>query len=332
MTYILVDAANMFFRARHVVHGDTETKVGMAMHIIFSSINKCWRDLDGTHVVVCFEGHSWRKDFYAPYKAHRREKSALMSPAEVAEDRAFFDAFDSFQEFLHEKTNVTVLQQQGCEADDFIARWIQTHPNDDHVIVSSDSDFYQLISENVKQYNGVTNQLISIDGIIDDKGRTVMDKKTGEPKVIGDPEWLLFEKCIRGDSSDNIFTAYPRAPKKGSKNRIGMLEAFEDRNGKGFNWNNFMLQRWVDHDGKEHIVRDDYKRNLKLIDLTAQPDNIKEALDAAIVEAVQAEHKRNVGIHLMRFCGVNNLVRVSDMADDHARYLGASYAQKTEGS
>jgi len=322
----------MFFRARHVVRGDTETKVGMAMHIIFSSINKCWRDLNGTHVVVAFEGHSWRKDFYAPYKAHRREKSAQMSPAEVEEDRAFFDAFDAFREFLHEKTNVTVLQSQGCEADDFIARWIQTHPNDDHVIVSSDSDFYQLISENVKQYNGVTNQLMSIDSIIDDKGKPVIDKKTGEPKQVGDPEWLLFEKCVRGDTSDNIFSAYPGARKKGTKNKIGMQEAFEDRNGKGFNWNNFMLQRWVDHDGEEHIVRDDYKRNQHLIDLTAQPDNIKAVLDQAIVEAVQAEHKRQVGVHLMRFCGVNNLVRVSDMADDHARYLGASYANKAESS
>ena len=39
--YILVDAANMFFRARHVVRGeDAETKVGMAYHIMFNSINK----------------------------------------------------------------------------------------------------------------------------------------------------------------------------------------------------------------------------------------------------------------------------------------------------
>ena len=27
------------------------------------------------------------------------------------------------------------------EADDFIARWIQNHPDAEHVIVSSDSDF-----------------------------------------------------------------------------------------------------------------------------------------------------------------------------------------------
>ena len=40
MTHILVDTANMFFRARHVVRGDSiDTKIGMAMHIMFNSIN-----------------------------------------------------------------------------------------------------------------------------------------------------------------------------------------------------------------------------------------------------------------------------------------------------
>jgi 5'-3' exonuclease len=332
MTYILVDAANMFFRARHVVRGDTETKVAMAMHIIFASINKCWRDLNGSHVVVCFEGRSWRKDVYAPYKAQRREKTAKMSPADVEEDRAFFAAFDTFREFLHEKTNVTVLQAAGCEADDFIARWIQTHPDDKHVIVSTDSDFYQLIGENVKQYNGVDNKLISIDSIVNDRGKAIIDKKSGEPKQIGDPEWLLFEKCIRGDVSDNIFSAYPGALTKGSKNRIGMLDAFSDRKGMGFNWNNFMLHRWTDIDGNENVVRDVYLRNKTLIDLTAQPFEIKEVLDASIVDAAQAERKGNVGIHFMRFCGANNLIRMSDQCDAHARYLGASYAQKATSS
>jgi 5'-3' exonuclease len=330
MTYILVDAANMFFRARHVVRGDLDDKIGMALHIIFSSINKAWRDFGGTHVVVAFEGRSWRKDFYAPYKAQRKVARDAMTPKEQEEDEAFFKAFDDFRTFLHEKTNVTVLQAAGCEADDFIARWIQTHPDDKHVIISSDSDFYQLIRPNVSQYNGIAGQHITLEGIFNDKGKPVVDKKTGEQKSIENPEWLLFEKCIRGDTSDNIFSAYPGARKKGSKNSVGMLEAFEDRNGMGFNWNNFMLQRWTDHEGEEHIVRDDYRRNKTLIDLTAQPDEIKAILDAAIVEAVQAEHKGQVGIHLMRYCGQNNLIRVGDQADDHAKYLGASYAQKAE--
>lgn len=332
MSYILVDAANMFYRSRHVVRGDIDTKVGMALHIMFSSVYKAWRDLGGSHVVFCFEGRSWRKDFYPPYKAQRKEQRDQMTQVESEEDAAFFEVFDDFMAFLHEQTNVTVLKANGCEADDFIARWIQTHPDDDHVIVSSDSDFYQLLTPRVSQYNGITNQHITVDGVFDDKGRPVKDKKTGEHKQIGEPGWLLFEKCIRGDKSDNIFPAYPGARKKGSKNKIGMLEAYADKEGMGFNWNNFMLQRWTDHEDNEHVVRDDYKRNVQLIDLTKQPDEIKAVLDESIVEAVQAEHKHQVGLRFMRFCGKYNLVRIGEKAQEHSAYLGASYAEKAASS
>ena len=49
--------------------------------------------------------------------------------------------------------------------------------------------------------------LITHEGIFDDNGKTVMDKKTKEPKD-RKSEWILFEKCIRGDTSDNIFSAF----------------------------------------------------------------------------------------------------------------------------
>ena len=67
-TYILVDTANTFFRARHVVRGDIDTKVGMALHITLNSIKKAWKDFNADHVVFCLEGRSWRKDYYEPYK------------------------------------------------------------------------------------------------------------------------------------------------------------------------------------------------------------------------------------------------------------------------
>ena len=37
-----------------------------------------------------------------------------------------------------------------------------------------------------------------------------------------------------------------------------------------------MLQRWVDHEEQEHRVKDDFERNSILIDLTKQPDEVKE--------------------------------------------------------
>lgn len=326
MTYILVDAANMFFRARHVVRGsDMNTKIGMAYHIMFSSINKVWREQSGAHVVLCLEGRSWRKDYYEPYKRNRAEARAALTPQEQEEDRAFWEAFDELKSFFADKTNVTVLQNQQCEADDFIARWIQTHPNDNHCIVSSDSDFYQLLAPNVNQYNGIMGQLITLEGIFDDRGKPVVDKKTKQPKMPGDPEWLLFEKCMRGDTSDNVFSAYPGVRTKGSKNKVGLQEAFEDRKSKGYNWNNLMLQRWVDHNGDEHRVLDDYERNRVLIDLTQQPAEIKAELDTTIVNAVQRDRVSQVGIKFMQFCGKWDLAKVSERAQDHAEYLNAPY-------
>jgi len=327
MSYILVDAANMFFRARYVVRGDDiDTKIGMALHIMFSSINKAWRDFNGSHVVVCLEGRSWRKDVYEPYKANRAVARAALTESEAEEDRAFWAAFDEFKEFIQERTNCTVLQHPRCEADDFIARWIQNHPDSKHVIVSSDSDFYQLINENVSQYNGIQNQHITISGIFDDRGRPVKDKKTGGQKMIEDPEWLLFEKCVRGDGGDNVFSAFPGARERGTKNRVGMREAFADRDTRGFNWNNFMLQRWTDHEGVEHRVLDDYHRNRMLIDLKCQPDDIKGILDQAILEQVQRPPVAQVGIKFMKFCGKHNLIKVSEQSNDHATYLNAAYS------
>lgn len=326
MTYILVDTANMFFRARHVVRGDDmDTKIGMAYHIMFASINKAWRDFGGKHVVFCLEGRSWRKDYYEPYKRNRQDARDALTPKEQEEDKRFWEAFDELKTFLNDRTNCTVLQHPNCEADDFIARFIQTHPNDNHVIVSSDSDFYQLLAPNVSQYNGITNQHIRLDGVYNDKGKPVIDNKTKEHKVIGDPAWLLFEKCIRGDTSDNVFSAYPGARVKGTKNKVGMKEAFEDKDSKGFNWNNFMLQRWTDHEGAEHRVLDDYLRNRTLIDLTAQPDTIKAVLDETIKVQTNVVPKGQVGIYFLKFCGKWDLQRVSDQADAHAEYLNAHY-------
>ncbi|NBU69770.1 MAG: hypothetical protein EBS49_09235, partial [Verrucomicrobia bacterium] len=210
MTYILIDTANTFFRSRHVINGSADIKLGMAFHITLNSIKKAWNDFDGNHLVFCLEGRSWRKDYYEPYKRNRAEARAAASEREQEEDRIFWEAFDTFKEFLIEKTNATVLQHPNLEADDLIAGFIQTHPTDDHVIISTDSDFYQLIAPNVRQYNGIMEHTITYEGIFDKKNKRVIDKKTNTEKSIPNPEWILFEKCMRGDPTDNVFSAYPK--------------------------------------------------------------------------------------------------------------------------
>jgi len=326
MTYILVDTANTFFRARHVIRGDADTKLGMAFHITLNSIKKAWQDFNGSHVVFCLEGRSWRKDYYEPYKRNRQETRDAMTASQAEEDKLFWEAFDHFKEFVTDKTNCTVLHHPQLEADDLIAGWIQAHPNDNHAIISTDGDFAQLVAPNVRQYNGVTNTVITHEGYFTDKGKPVIDKKTGQPRPAPDPEFMLFEKCMRGDTSDNVFSAYPGVRKKGTKNKVGLQEAFEDKNSKGYNWNNLMLQRWVDHEGVEHRVLDDYNRNVTLCDLTAQPGNIRSIINDVIEEAIDKPKQiSQVGLRLMKFCATWDLQRVSENAQLYAEPLQARY-------
>ena len=326
MKYALIDTANTFFRARHVINGDADIKLGMAFHITLNSIKKAWQDFEGTHVVFFLEGRSWRKDFYKPYKAQRTAARAAHTERESEEERVFWEAFDTFKDFVTEKTNCTVLQHPRLEADDLIAGWIQTHPSDNHVIISTDTDFVQLIAPNVKQYNGVTETTITHQGYFDKKGLSVIDKKTNEAKVAPDPQWLLFEKCMRGDTSDNVFSAYPGVREKGTKNKVGFREAYGDRDSKGYSWNNLMLQRWSDHNGLEHRVLDDYERNRQLIDLTAQPADIKQIMFDTIATATQAnKNVSQVGIRLMKFCNLYDLKKIADQAQAYAEPLNARY-------
>ena len=327
--YILVDSLNMFMRAKHVGGGkDIDMRIGMAMHIMFNSVKKVWRDFNGSHVVFCLEGRSWRKDFYKPYKANRKVTMDQRSPREQEDDELYFEAYNDMIQYFAEKTNTTVIREGESEADDLIATWIQQHPDDNHIIVSTDSDFYQLMAPNVMQYNGTTDQIVSLDGFVEAKtGKRVIDKKTKLEKELPDPKWILFEKCVRGDSSDNVFSAYPGARKKGSKNKTGMLEAYEDLETGGFNYNNFMLQRWVDHEEVEHRVIDDYERNKILIDLTLQPDEIKAKCKQVIEDAKQATPVSNFGIHFMKFCNKWNLQRMSETPGDYAEILNSGVKQ-----
>jgi len=322
--YILVDLANTFYRSRHVIRGDTDIKLGMSFHITLNSVRKAWQDFQGDHVVFCLEGRSWRKDFYPPYKADRAEARQARTEREVEEDRVFWEAYDNLANFLTEKTNCTVLQNSVLEADDLIAGWIQSHPEDNHIIISTDSDFVQLIAPNVCQYNGVSETTIKHTGYYDKNNKPVRDNKTKAIKESPDPKWLLFEKCVRGDSTDNVFSAYPGVRKKGTKTKVGLIEAFADMTNKGFAWNNLMLQRWVDHNGAEHRVLDDYERNRRLIDLSYQPEDIRSIIQETI-NSVEGKDVNQVGLRLMKFCGLYDLRKISEQAHSYAEPLNARY-------
>ena len=132
---------------------------------------------------------------------------------------------------------------------------------------------------------------------------------------------------MRGDTSDNVFSAYPGVRIKGTKNKVGLQEAFADKQSKGYAWNNLMLQRWTDHEGKEHRVLDDYTRNITLCDLTAQPTDVRDIINETIKQNSVAKNVTQVGMRLMKFCAKWNMQKIADQASSFSEPLNARYPE-----
>ena len=332
---------NTFFRAANTVNPamGIDMQTGMALHTLLSSMNKCWRQFKADHLVFFTEGKSWRKKVYPEYKLNRVIANLQMTEKEQEDSQILLEAYSDFCNFINEKTNVSYVRSPNAEADDCIAVWIQNHPEDEHILISSDSDFVQLLShKNLTIYDPINDRVLKQDGIYNAKGKKVSFTVKSDSKIkVGDedpnfvfeyPKWYeycLFMKIIRGDKGDNIMSAFPGARVKGSKNKVGINEAYEDLDKKGYNWNNFMLQRYMDHNDKEVCVKDMYERNRMLIDLTQQPEEIVNECLETIAEATTRERAENLGFNFLKFCTTWNLKKISESPTIYTSMLQGKY-------
>lgn len=339
-TFIIVDTANLFYKSKYAVKGDFSTKIGMAILIMFNSVKKAYDMFDADHIIFAFEGRSWRKDIYTEYKHDREISKTLMTPAEQEEMQIFYEAFEDYKKFLITRTNCTCLQHPNLEADDLIAGFIHEHPNDNNIIISNDSDFIQLISKNVKIYNSLQDVVISHDGVTNSKGKKVafiidsnakLKIKSEDESFIPESnwvEWFLFLKCMRGDRTDWIFSAYPGVRLKSSKKSIGLIEAFNDKNNKGYAWNNIMLQQWTDHNNNQHRVLDKYEQNKRLIDLSYQPDNVKQYIKSTINTECVQKNVNQVGVYVLKFAATYDIKTIEQNINNYANQYQSKYPYK----
>jgi 5'-3' exonuclease len=342
--FILTDSYNLFHRQARMTNPalGVDSMVGMSFHLILNSMKKEYSKWAGTHTVMFLEGRSWRKDLYPEYKANRKIAFALQTPQEQENHKILSEAFDDFIKYIDEKTNVTVVRNPKAEADDMIAVWIETHPNDQHILISSDSDFFQLLRHtNVTIYDPVKDIRIQRDGIFDDDGNRLEFKVDSNAKIkvgsksadfVCDPDWYnyaLFLKCVRGDKTDNIFSAYPGIREKGTKTTVGIKEAYQDITGKGYSWNNFMLQKWIDHNGQEQRVKDRFEVNQLLIDLSMMPDEIKKQCIDIISEQTSRKNVSaiEIGMNFMKFCGRWDLKKIGNNSQDFMPMLKSKYQE-----
>lgn len=343
MSHVFIhnDGQNLFHRQINMSNPalGLDSAIGMAFHLILYSMRKEWNTFNGTHAVFYMEGRSWRKDVYPEYKANRKVTFAAKTEQEQEDQKILQEAFDDLVTFLDTSTNITVLRNPKAEADDLIAIFIEAHPNDKHVLISSDSDFYQLLRfPNLTIYDPVKDIRITRDGIHNDNGKrlafivdTTAKIKVGkpDPEFVCDPDWYnyaLFLKCVRGDKTDNIFSAYPGVREKGTKTTIGIREAYNDP-GKGYSYNNFMNQKWTDHYKVEQTVKLCYERNKMLIDLSQIPEKVKNECLAVIADVTgrPSVPAMDIGVKFMKFCGRWNLPKIGNNSIQFMPLLKSKY-------
>lgn len=342
-TYLLVDSMNLLMRCRHHTDAATpEERVQQAIHIAMSSINASFRKFECTDLVVAAEGRSWRKAEYVGYKANRVKDAADQTEDDKLEMELLFKTLEEFLAIV-QASNAIMIRHSSAEADDMIARFIELNPDAQHVLVSTDSDFIQLVRDNVLLVDPIKKIYITPSGVHDEKlrrlkfeigsnGKIKVDKqilKESDKIDVPDEWWkfALFVKCVKGDATDNIFTAYPGVRMKSSSKKIGLIEAFGDRHAQGFTYLNFMNQKWEDPEGNHHLVKDGFERNQQLIDLTAQPEEFKILFDEAIRSAM--EHKgKQIAFEFMKFCGKYKLEMISQKAPEYIRMFSGSGGPK----
>lgn len=340
-TYILIDAYNMFYRAMYAVQNtEKELKNNMLLHTMFYMIKKACDKFKPDHLILALDGQgTWRKSLYPLYKMNRQDKYQNMTPSEIETYESLKETFEKdFVPFIREKTNISVIDFKNAEADDIIGRFIKLHENDLNVIISSDNDYVQLLNDKVLIYNTMDDRIITKDGIIGDKNKlikfTLKDGKITVCKT--DPyvgkndtatpmnDWIdyaLFMKCIRGDKSDNIFSAYPRVREKSTVKVIGIEDAFKDRIEKGYNWQSFMNSTWKTPLGETKVVKECYELNKKIIDLNEIPEELKIDLDKHIQEVLNKEPIGSVSMNLVRYLQEHQLIKLGEIIGTFSQYF-----------
>lgn len=300
---LIFDATNILYRTYFAsVKQDSDTASGMAMHSALQTLMKYFNQYKPNQVVLAFDRPNWRKQYTLSdaclskvvYKGKRREG---MTPAELAKFKAFIEHLTEFENMLRDHTSILVLANDLLEADDCISGFVQSHPDDTNIVITADSDMWQLINY------GEDVQVIS--------------PQTGKPADLtewdNDPEYYLFSKVIRGDlQTDNIPSAFPRV------RQTRIKKAYNDR----YELQQLLEETWTDHDGREMKVAERFAENNLLINLKAQPDDIKELIFSTILEAME-NRKQFSMFHFIKFCAKHQLKRVQDNVEKYANMLNS---------
>lgn len=185
--FLIFDSNSLIHRAFHALPAlnDKQGRPTQAVYGFFSMFLKSVNEFKPKYIAACFDvkGKNFRHEQYADYKAHRQK-----APDEL------YGQIQPVKDILN-VFNVSVLAEQGLEADDLIASLTEkVKDRVEVIIVSGDMDNTQLIEKNVKVY-GLGKGFKET--ILFDEARTI--ERFGVK-----PSQIVDYKALAGDSSDNI--------------------------------------------------------------------------------------------------------------------------------
>lgn len=195
---LVIDGNNLGHRIFHTPQGSLCTKQGEPSGVMLGILNSIKGYLEkfpeATRVIVAWDtkgGSDWRKALYPAYKGNRD-----YGKEDEAKREAYQGLFNQMAEsanMLH-MVGVHSIKIDGLEADDImagIAYSVSKLPDKEHImIVTSDKDMLQLVSDRVSVYSPYKDKVIS---------PTDFYEETGVTK-----EAYIGFRALVGDKSDNI--------------------------------------------------------------------------------------------------------------------------------
>ena len=211
---VLIDGNNLLFRSYYAtaysgsLMKNSKGFPTNALYGYINMLNKIIGEEKPTHIMVAFDkGKTFRHLKYETYKAGRSE-----TPNELKQQ------FSVAKE-ISNAMGIKYFEIDNYEADDIIgtfARLIDESIDLEGLIVSSDKDLIQLISDKV------------IMKVLKTKDYILMDKiKFKEIYGLPDPKRMIDLKSLMGDASDNI----PGVKGIGEKTAISLLQKYNTLDG-----------------------------------------------------------------------------------------------------
>jgi len=190
-TALIVDCHGLGWMAAytigHLSHKGTNTGI---MYGFFKQLLKACSYVQPDIFIFAWDSRkSHRKRLYPEYKAKRRSQGTQQE--EILRKQVAIQLNKLRTQILPDLGFNNQFQYTGYEADDIIASVIHTYDFDQAVIVSTDNDMLQLLSEKVSIYNGKKDFIYTVDDFI-----RVYDGLT--------PDKWAEVKTLAGCSSDNV--------------------------------------------------------------------------------------------------------------------------------